>query len=252
MTSFARTTLIGLVLFATFTPPVAANSKAKPRFKAVAFDYFVLFNADSVVPQVEKEFPGRGVEFTVAWRNKQFSYGFLRSITDRHDDFFRVTADALDYTAESMRIKLTPEVRTRLLNAYLTLTPWEDTISALKTLKANGIKIITIANFSGRMLRANADNAGITGLFDNLLSTEGNKTYKPDPKAYELGMKVLGLKKTEIVFAAFGGWDVYGAKTFGYPTYWVNRTNAPAERLGVTPDGQSQDLSGLVKFVLGR
>lgn len=252
MTSFARIAFLCLTLFTGLTLPATANSQTKPKFKAVAFDYFVLFNADSVIPKVEKEFPGRGEAFTMAWRNKQFSYGFLRSITDRHEDFFRVTADALDYTADSMRIKLTPEVRQRLLNAYLTLTPWEDTISALKTLKANGIKIITIANFSSRMLRANADNAGITDLFDNLLSTEGNKTYKPDPKAYELGLKTLSLQKSEIVFAAFGGWDVYGAKTFGFPTYWVNRTNVPAERLGVTPDGQSQDLSGLVKFVLGK
>jgi 2-haloacid dehalogenase len=29
-----------------------------PRFKAVAFDYFVIFDANSVIPEVEKAFPG--------------------------------------------------------------------------------------------------------------------------------------------------------------------------------------------------
>ena len=78
------------------------------------------------------------------------------------------------------------------------------------------MRIITIANFRGRMLRANAERAGIVDLFDELLSTEVNGTYKPDPRAYALGMQRLGLKKDEVAFAAFGGWDAYGAKSFGY------------------------------------
>jgi len=113
------------------------------------------------------------------------------------------------------------------------------------------VRIITIANFSPRMLRANAEHAGIVDLFDELLSTEVNKTYKPDPHAYALGMQRLGLKKDELAFAAFGGWDAYGAKSFGYPTYWVNRFNLPAEKLGLAPDATSNDFAGLLEFVLG-
>jgi 2-haloacid dehalogenase len=101
------------------------------------------------------------------------------------------------------------------------------------------------------MLRANADNNGITSLFDELLSTEVNGTYKPDPLAYELAMKRLHLRKDEIVFAAFGGWDAYGAKSFGYPTYWVNRFNLPMENLGIAPDETSTNMDGLINFILG-
>jgi 2-haloacid dehalogenase len=112
------------------------------------------------------------------------------------------------------------------------------------------LRIITIANFSPRMLRANAANSGMTDLFDELLSTEANRTYKPDPRAYALGLERLGLKKEEVVFAAFGGWDAYGAKQFGYPTFWVNRFNLPVEQLGIEADGTSNDLAGLIAFVL--
>ena len=80
-----------------------------------------------------------------------------------------------------MHLGLTPEKRQRLLNAYLTLKPWPDAVGALRRLKASGVRIITIANFSGQMLRANAEHAGIADLFDELLSTEVNGTYKPDP-----------------------------------------------------------------------
>jgi 2-haloacid dehalogenase len=229
-----------------------ALPRAEPHFKAVAFDYFVIFDPNSVIPAVEAEFPGRGAEFVKTWRSKQFEYCFLRSITARHDDFFKVTEDALVYTAETMKLDLPADARLRLLDAYLALKPWPDAIEALRALKASGLRIITIANFSPKMLRANADRAGITDLFDDLLSTEVNGTYKPDARAYELGIKKLNLKKEEIVFAAFGGWDAYGAKSYGYTTYWVNRFNLPAEELGVKADATSNNIQGLVDFVLGK
>jgi 2-haloacid dehalogenase len=239
------------LLYCILLVGLATSADAAPRFKAVAFDYFVIFNANSVVPVVEKEFPGKGAEFTTAWRARQFDYGFLRSITSRQEDFFKVTEDALVYTAEAMHLPLPPDKRARLLNAYLTLEPWPDTVAALKKLRAAGVRIITIANFSSHMLRANAEHAGIVDLFDELLSTEFNGSYKPEPRAYALGMERLGLKKEEIAFAAFGGWDAYGAKSFGYPTYWVNRFKLPMEKLGLEPDASSNDMAGLLRFVLG-
>jgi 2-haloacid dehalogenase len=101
------------------------------------------------------------------------------------------------------------------------------------------------------MLRANADGAGVAGLFDELLSTEVNGSFKPEPRAYALGVQKLKLNKDDILFVAFGGWDAYGAKSFGYPTYWVNRFNQPVEELGLSPDATSTDMQGLLKYVLG-
>lgn len=227
-----------------------AQNQSATRFKAVAFDYFVIFDPNSVIPEIEKAFPGKGAEFAKFWRAKQFEYGFLRSITHRHEDFFKVTEDALVYTAKAMNLELPQESRNRLLDAYLTLKPWPDSEDALRKLKAAGVQIITIANFSQKMLRANADRAGIAALFDELLSTEVNGTYKPDPRAYELGMKRLNLKKNEILFVAFGGWDAYGAKSFGYKTYWMNRFKLPVEELGIQPDMTSNDMEGLLNVVL--
>lgn len=245
MNTFKTLALTFVLLFG----PWALAQTSKPRFKAVAFDYFVIFDPNSVVSVVEKEFPGKGLEFTKAWRSKQFEYGFLRSITAHHEDFFKVTGAALDYTAEGMNIKPTAEQRERLLNAYLNLKPWPDAVAALQKLKASGLRIITIANFSKAMLEANAKNAGIEKLFDELLSTEVNGTYKPDPKAYALGMEHLKLQKNEIVFAAFGGWDAFGAKSFGYSTYWVNRFGLPTEKLGIQADATSKDIKGLLDFI---
>src|SRR5262249_35439652 len=80
-----------IVSFFVVLSLVSADAQAvglsNPRFKAVAFDYFVIFDPNSVVPAVERAFPGKGLEFTRSWRSKQFEYSFLRSITNDHEDF---------------------------------------------------------------------------------------------------------------------------------------------------------------------
>jgi 2-haloacid dehalogenase len=222
---------------------------ARPRFTDPS-DFLVLFNPDSVISAVERVSPGRGREFTKLWRTRQFEYSWLRSITDRYVDFSTITEEALVYTADAMKIDLTASQKRQLLDAYLHLRPWPDAANALRRLRASGVRVITIANFSPIMLRANVEHAGLTGLFDALVSTDANQTYKPDPRAYQLGVDHLHVEKQDIVFAAFGGWDAAGAKAFGYPTVWLNRFNEPLEELGVHPDRIVTDLNGLLDFVL--
>ena len=230
--------------------PTSVERGVQKRYAAVAFDYLVLFNPDSVVSIVERTAPGKGREFTNLWRTRQFEYSWLRSITGHYVDFSDVTRDALVFTANAMHIELTAADTRRLLDGYLQLAPWPDTADALRRLRDADVRVITIANFSPAMLQANADRAGLTSLFDALVSTDANHTYKPDPNAYQLGVDRLQLEKRDIVFAAFGGWDAAGAKSFGYPTVWVNRFNQPLEELGVQPDRIATDLNGLLDFVL--
>ena len=102
-------TLIGLavVSLASVEPLRPAATAARPRFKAVAFDYLVLFDPNSVVETVEQIYPGKARELTQLWRTRQFEYTWLRSITDRYADFSIVTEDALVYAANAMKLNLT-------------------------------------------------------------------------------------------------------------------------------------------------
>jgi len=252
----SRTWIVGSALVAIQIPasPMANEgaATAAPRFKAVAFDFLVLFDPDTVVSRAEELFPGKGRQLTALWRTRQFEYTWLRSAAHRYVDFSAVTRDALTDSLNAMNLELTRDQERRLLDAYLHLAPWPDTIGALQLLKRSGLRIIVLSNFSPAMLRANAEQAHIIDLIDALVSTDENRTYKPDPRAYQLGTDRLHLAKSDIVFAAFGGWDAAGAKSFGYPTFWLNRANQPTEQLGVDPDWTSPSLDGLLEFVLPR
>jgi 2-haloacid dehalogenase len=102
------------------------------------------------------------------------------------------------------------------------------------------------------MLEAGIRNSQLDGVFDHLLSTDRVKAYKPDPRAYQMGLDAFGLKRNQILFAAFAGWDAAGAKSFGYPTFWVNRQDQPSEELGVTLDANGGNLDDLVAFAIAR
>ena len=108
-----------------------------------------------------------------------------------------------------------------------------------------------LSNLTDAMLDAAVRNSGLEGFFEPHLSTDRVRAFKPDPRAYHMGLDAFKLKKQEIAFAAFAGWDAAGAKWFGYPTFWVNRLNTPVEELSAVPDGVGSGLPDLVKFVLG-
>ena len=183
-----------------------------------------------------------------AWRTRQFEYTWLRTVAGRYADFWPVTENALVFAARDLKLELDSQRRARLMHSYLELKTWPDVPQALGSLKAAGIRLAFLSNFSRRMLEAGIGNSGLDGMFEQVLTTDDVQQFKPAPGAYQMAVDALGLKREAILFAAFAGWDAAGAKWFGFPTVWVNRLNSPTEELSLTPDVTCKDLSGLVAF----
>jgi 2-haloacid dehalogenase len=232
-------------------PAADARPEHVPRSKirGICFDLFTLFDPRSVVTAAEAVAPGRAAELCEAWRTRQFEYCWLRASGRRYADFRTVTEEALVFAAKAKDIPLSAEARARLVAAYSELAPWPDTRAQLRAWKASGLRLAPLANYSPAMLAQLISNAGLSELFDTLISTDAAQTFKPDPRAYALGVSRLGLRREEIAFSAFGGWDAAGAKWFGYPSFWVNRLAVPQEELGVAPDGTGPSLEELAAFV---
>jgi 2-haloacid dehalogenase len=229
---------------------VPAATGAQTRIKAIAFDGFPIIDPRPVFAKVEEMFPGKGQELSNAWRMRQFEYTWLRTVSGHYADFWQVTEESLVFAAKMLKVELSADQRGQLMQSYLGLKAWPDVALALRQLKAAGIRMAFLTNLTNAMLDAVVRNSGLEGFFENHLSTDKVRTFKPDPRAYQMGVDAFGLRKEEIAFAAFAGWDAAGAKWFGYPTFWVNRLNLPVEELGVAPDGMGSGMGELVKFVL--
>jgi|SRR5471030_695444 len=230
----------------TSIPAWAASNR---QVKAVAFDGLALFDPRPIFGMAEQLFPGRGAALVAAWRVRQFDYTWLRTLTGSYVDFLQVTDEALQFAAELEKIAITTPQRRQLMAGFLNLQAWPDVAPVLKALKARGLGLAPLTDFTESMLQAGIRNSGLTGVFDHLLSTDLVKAYKPDPRSYQMGLDAFGVARDEIAFVAFGGWDAAGAKTFGYPTFWANRAGVPTERLGILPDTIAANFDSLPAFV---
>lgn len=230
-------------------PRLAAAAARPAAIRAVVFDAFPIFDPRSIGAACERLFPGRGTTLLTAWRARQFDYQWLRAMGGRYADFWRCTADALAAACESVGIDADDSQRDELMQEWLRLDVWPDVPGALRELHDRGLTLAFLSNATTRILDTGLRRAGLETLFAHVISTDRARTFKPHQDAYRLGTRVLGLRREEILFVAFAGWDVAGAKWFGYPTFWNNRLLAPAERLDAVPDGVDATLTDLSRFL---
>jgi 2-haloacid dehalogenase len=134
------------------------------------------------------------------------------------------------------------------VDAFFELKTWPDVIPALTTLRDTGVRLAFLTNLSPTMLQGCISASGIKGLFEHALSTDAIRSYKPDPRTYQLGVDAFALHVEDILFVAFAGWDAAGAKSFGYPTFWLNRLGLPREELGFAADAIGSTSADIVAY----
>ena len=213
--------------------------------EACVFDaYGTLFDFNSAAGRCSDALGDKAAALSTLWRTKQLEYTWLRSLMGRHADFWQVTGEALDYAMAQLALAA-PELRERLMEAYLTIDAYGDARAALEALRKAKRPAAILSNGSPRMLQAAAASAGIAGLLDHLLSVEEVGIYKPERRVYELAVRRLGLAPDRICFVSSNGWDAAGAASFGFRAVWANRAGAPRERLPAQPIAEIRSLDAL-------
>ena len=216
--------------------------------RALVFDaYGTLFNVHSVMTTCEALFPGKGRELSQLWRAKQLEYSWLRSLMGRYVDFNHVTGESLQFACQSLALPYSDSALTELNRAYRTLAPFGDTLSTLQQLRHQqpAVKLAILSNGAAEMLNAVVTYNKLDVMLDAVLSVDEVGIFKPDPRVYQLACDRLGVARDQIGFVSSNGWDAAGAKSFGFTTFWINRTAAPVDALGVKPDRVLNSLAEL-------
>ena len=221
-----------------------------PRIRAIAFDaYGTLFDVYSVGALAEQLFPGKGAELANLWRDKQIDYTRLRTLSGQYRNFLDVTRDGLRFAAHKLGLALDAADEQKLMNQYACLSAFPENVGALKELKTLGVPLAILSNGTPEMLAIAVKSAGMSGLFEHILSVDPVRKFKTAPEAYQLGPDAFGLPTMEILFVSSNAWDACGAAWFGYTTFWINRSGQPPEELGVTPTATGRLLTEVTAFV---
>ena len=217
--------------------------------KAVLFDvYGTLLDVYSVGLRAEQMFPGAGERLARAWRDKQIEYSRLVSMSGRYRPFWQLTRDALQVSAATLRLALDDAGADSLMNEYRHLSAFPENRAVLHSLAERGIRAGVLSNGDPEMLDVTLRSAGLIDLIDPILSVHATRRYKTDPAAYAIGPVALELPASEILFVSSNCWDAIGATWYGFSTLWINRADAPMERLGVEPTRVGHSLRDVLEF----
>ena len=215
---------------------------------ACVFDaYGTLFDVNSAAAKCKEKLGDKWEKFANVWRTTQLEYTWLRSLMKKHKNFWQITEDSLDHAMETFNIN--KNMRKELLNLYKELSPYPEVKECLDTLKSKKIKIAILSNGTPDLLKGLVESNNIQSYFDNIISVEDVKIYKPDPKVYEMPIKKYNCKPENICFLSSNTWDVSGGGVFGYNAVWVNRFNKIFDKLGYNPQYIINNLNQLLELV---
>jgi 2-haloacid dehalogenase len=210
--------------------------------RAFVFDaYGTLFDTQSTQARVEAACPGYGTVITQLWRLKQLEYTWLRSLMgEPFVDFWTVTRQSLRFALDSAGCRLPPDALDDLAAEYNRLKPYPEVRAALAALPAPRA---ILSNGSQAMLDALVEHAGFGDVLDAVISIDAARVYKPHPACYALVEELLHVAREDVVFVSSNGFDLAGAKRFGFTTLRVNR--APPQH--PLPPGDTSQLYRLMR-----
>jgi len=216
--------------------------------KAIIFDaYGTLFDVNSAAEKCKDKIGDKWEGFANYWRTTQLEYTWLRSLMDRHKDFWQVTEDSLDKSMKAFKID--NSMRSKLLDLYKILSTFPEVKEVLNNLKEKNYKLAILSNGTPSLLNELVKSNNLDSIFDDIFSIEEVGIYKPSSKVYDIPIKKFKIQKDEVAFLSANTWDVSGGGNYGYNSVWVNRNNNIFDSLDYIPQNQVKNLGELLDLI---
>ena len=216
--------------------------------KAIIFDaYGTLFDVNSAAEKCKEKIGDKWEDFANYWRVTQLEYTWLRSLMNRHKDFWQVTEDSLNKSMKKFEID--QNMRSELLNLYKILSTYPEVEKTLEELKRKNFKLAILSNGTPDLLNQLVKSNSLQEFFDDIFSIETVGIYKPNADVYNIPIKKYNISKNEVLFLSSNTWDVSGGGNFGYKSIWVNRNNNIFDNLDYSPEFELKNLKDLLDII---
>ena len=177
------------------------------------------------------------------WRTTQLEYTWRRSLMGAYESFSVCTAQALDFAARSFGHQLAPAAIVALLEKYRQLPAFPEAASGLERIRHADNRIVAFSNGEADFVRAVLAHAGLLAMFEDVVSVDEVKIYKPAPQVYRHLTARMGTEASATWLVSSNPFDVLGAKAAGLRAAWVCRNpSAILDPWGVAPDLVVSDL----------
>lgn len=198
------------------------NTSPLNKPKLLLFDVNeTLLDLSTMKEQVNKTFDH---EFAFKqWFSLMLQYSLVDTVTDNYHDFGIIGKATMQMTAEKLDRKIEEKQMQELLEMIKSLPPHQDVVPALEKLKAAGYRMIPFTNSTHQVLTEQMKSAGLTDFFDDLMSIDKTRKYKPHPDTYKQALTQANVKPADAMLVAAHGWDIAGALNAGMQAAFIAR-----------------------------
>lgn len=179
-----------------------------------------------------------GFALTAVGQNPAFAEvgrGVLRSLLSAVDGLDRDVDDAVQH----------------VMSGFGGLALHPDVVDGLRLLAGHGVRMVTLTNGSTAVAENMFSAAGVAGNFEQLLSVEDARAWKPAREAYAYAAEQCGTSLGAMLLVAVHPWDIDGAKRAGMQAAWLDRRATPYPGHFTEPDMTARALDELAAAVVG-
>ncbi len=192
--------------------------------KAITFDcYGTLIDWESAIQQFFAEsMDSKGSGYVdpktlqKVWEEIQFHY-----IQEKYRPYRQVLRETMKMAFDMFHIPFDEVEVEEFANSMGRWQPFPDTKDAIIELQKY-LKVVLLTNTDDSIIAQTEQTIGVK--FDEIITAEQARAYKPSHKGFLLARERLGLPVSDIWHAGFGfKYDIVPATELGYTTVWVNR-----------------------------
>ena len=207
-----------------------------------------LLDLRALTPHFEHIF-GDG-QVLAQWFAQVLRSALVATITDTYHNFGEIGGDALEMMARRYDRTLSEADRAAVLGGMRQLPAHPEVPESLARLQAAGLRVAALTNSPPHVLKDQLTNAGIIDYFEQTLSVDSTRRYKPALEPYQLAAKSLEVELGEIMMVAAHDWDIAGAMRAGCQGAFVARPGMVLGPLQEPPTIVGRDLRDVVDQIL--
>jgi len=184
------------------------------------------------------------------WFMQTLQLAMAATLANAYEDFGVQADTGLEITARQHKVSLLGEEKNLILGTLRTLRPYPEVTASLRRLRDGGLRLATLTNSTVQAAEAQLMYAGLREYFEQVISADEVRLFKPNPEVYHLAARRLGVEPGQVRLLASHDWDVTGALRAGCAAAFVARPGQVMNPFGPQPDVRGADLGEVVERVL--
>lgn len=195
-----------------------------------------------VFKAVEK-IAGRGC--APMWFDRMIQMSMVHTHTGQYDGFGALAKSALEVVCASKGALAGEAEWVAVRSEIGAMKGYPDVAPGLQTMSANGYRVVAFTNSTLATVTSQLEGAGMTALYDDVLSVDGPRCYKPALKTYQYALQQMSCAPENAIMVACHDWDLAGAAAVGMKTAFIRRENCYMASAFPPPDYDADNFVDL-------